>query len=88
MNSPGTVSNFSISTRFLIRSGILIVLILYSLHAAYKIRLHAITTFGTVIHEFDPYFNFRATEVRTLYYFTIYTNCLFSFQIFRYSLHI
>ena len=30
---------------------------------AYNIRLYAITEFGRVIHEFDPYFNYRATEV-------------------------
>ena len=33
------------------------------LQEAYNIRLYAITEFGPVIHEFDPYFNFRATEV-------------------------
>ena len=31
---------------------------------AYAIRLQAIEEFGTVIHEFDPYFNWRATQVR------------------------
>lgn len=30
---------------------------------AYDIRLAAIKEYGPVIHEFDPYFNFRATEV-------------------------
>ena len=29
---------------------------------AYKIRLYAIKTYGRVIHEFDPWFNFRATK--------------------------
>ena len=29
---------------------------------AYKIRLYAVNTFGKVIHEFDPWFNFRATQ--------------------------
>jgi len=29
---------------------------------AYTIRLHAIHTYGYVIHEFDPWFNYRATE--------------------------
>ena len=33
------------------------------LRTAYSIRLLAIEEFGLVIHEFDPYFNFRATEV-------------------------
>lgn len=31
-------------------------------YAAYHIRTHAITTYGKVIHEFDPWFNFRATQ--------------------------
>ena len=30
--------------------------------AAYEIRLHAIEEYGRVIHEFDPYFNYRAAE--------------------------
>jgi len=29
---------------------------------AYHIRLYAIKTYGYVIHEFDPWFNYRATE--------------------------
>ena len=29
---------------------------------AYDFRMHAIRTFGLVIHEFDPWFNFRATQ--------------------------
>ena len=29
---------------------------------AYDIRLHAIKEYGLVIHEFDPWFNYRATE--------------------------
>lgn len=33
---------------------------------AYEIRMGAINEFGAVIHEFDPYFNFRATEVRAV----------------------
>mmetsp|Transcript_17029 Transcript_17029/g.32223 ORF Transcript_17029/g.32223 Transcript_17029/m.32223 type:complete len:828 (+) Transcript_17029:233-2716(+) len=32
------------------------------LHEAYDIRLEAIKEYGPIIHEFDPYFNFRATE--------------------------
>lgn len=32
---------------------------------SYEIRLAAIKEYGPVIHEFDPYFNFRATEVST-----------------------
>ena len=30
-------------------------------HFAFEIRMVAIRTFGYVIHEFDPWFNFRAT---------------------------
>jgi hypothetical protein len=30
---------------------------------AYNIRLYAINEYGRVIHEFDPYFNYRAAEV-------------------------
>ena len=30
---------------------------------AYVIRLQAIEEYGPVIHEFDPYFNWRATQV-------------------------
>jgi len=37
-------------------------LVLYALDAAYRIRLHAIEEYGLVIHEFDPWFNYRATE--------------------------
>ena len=29
---------------------------------AYDIRLYAIRVYGYVIHEFDPWFNYRATE--------------------------
>jgi len=31
-------------------------------NAAYSIRLLAIKEYGPIIHEFDPYFNYRATE--------------------------
>ena len=41
--------------------GYLMVLIVYN---AYRIRMSAIDEYGPVIHEFDPYFNYRATEVR------------------------
>eukprot|EP00980_Cylindrotheca_fusiformis_P001416 scaffold345_cov134-Cylindrotheca_fusiformis.AAC.27 len=34
------------------------------LYQSYDIRLGAIKEYGPVIHEFDPYFNYRATEVR------------------------
>ncbi len=44
--------------------GSCIVISHYFILMAYNIRLIAIKEFGTVIHEFDPYFNYRATEVR------------------------
>ena len=37
--------------------------VLYTcLMEAFRIRLYAIEEYGRVIHEFDPYFNYRATE--------------------------
>lgn len=36
--------------------------ILWACKQAYEIRLFAIKEYGRVIHEFDPYFNYRATE--------------------------
>jgi len=36
--------------------------ILLACRMAYTIRLYAINTYGLVIHEFDPWFNYRATE--------------------------
>ena len=33
-----------------------------ALGCAYRIRLHAVNNYGKVIHEFDPWFNYRATE--------------------------
>ncbi|CUG28678.1 oligosaccharyl transferase-like protein, putative, partial [Bodo saltans] len=36
--------------------------LLYSLNNAYRIRTHALTEYGMVIHEFDPWFNYRATQ--------------------------
>ena len=43
---------------------------------SYNIRLMAIQEFGPVIHEFDPYFNLRATEV-SLRQCTVYANFTF-----------
>jgi len=34
----------------------------YVLKESFNIRLYAINDYGLIIHEFDPYFNFRATE--------------------------
>jgi dolichyl-diphosphooligosaccharide---protein glycosyltransferase len=43
--------------------GALVYVVSVVLKSAYNIRMHAINEFGPVIHEFDPYFNYRATEV-------------------------
>jgi dolichyl-diphosphooligosaccharide--protein glycosyltransferase len=52
--------------------GIATYLVAVMVKIAYRIRMGAIDEFGAVIHEFDPYFNFRATEVRkhSFYYKT------------------
>jgi dolichyl-diphosphooligosaccharide---protein glycosyltransferase len=34
----------------------------WAMFFAFDFRMHAIRTFGLVIHEFDPWFNFRATQ--------------------------
>ena len=47
----------------ILRLTLFLITINYFLQVTYRIRLLAIVDFGTVIHEFDPYFNFRATEV-------------------------
>eukprot|EP00656_Telonema_subtile_P006557 TRINITY_DN13033_c0_g1_i1.p1 TRINITY_DN13033_c0_g1~~TRINITY_DN13033_c0_g1_i1.p1 ORF type:complete len:504 (-),score=122.63 TRINITY_DN13033_c0_g1_i1:59-1570(-) len=39
-----------------------LVIILWIAREAYEIRLYAIKDYGLVIHEFDPWFNFRATQ--------------------------
>jgi len=39
-----------------------LVLLIWFLFAAYDIRLHPINDFGYIIHEFDPWFNYRAAE--------------------------
>jgi dolichyl-diphosphooligosaccharide---protein glycosyltransferase len=43
--------------------GVVVYAVFVVCRAAYQIRLFAINEYGPVIHEFDPYFNFRATEV-------------------------
>ena len=44
-------------------SGVLrAVLIAYAAFSAYAIRLFAVQEYGKIIHESDPWFNFRATQ--------------------------
>ena len=38
------------------------ILIGYAAYSAYAIRLMAVHEYGRIIHEFDPWFNFRATQ--------------------------
>ena len=41
---------------------LIFILFTFALKKAFEIRLHAIQEYGMVIHEFDPWFNFRAAE--------------------------
>ena len=59
--SSSTSAAWQISSFAVIGVGLLQVLYM-CLKEAYEIRLYAINEFGRVIHEFDPYFNYRATE--------------------------
>lgn len=40
-----------------------VLMVMAGLYSSYKIRLYAVEVYGRVIHEFDPWFNYRATEV-------------------------
>jgi len=57
--TTGTTMNVVLSSLFLIGAGQIFYRMLLE---SYKIRLYAIEEYGRVIHEFDPYFNYRATE--------------------------
>jgi dolichyl-diphosphooligosaccharide--protein glycosyltransferase len=39
-------------------------IVYYALSVAYDIRMYALREYGMVIHEFDPWFNYRATGMR------------------------
>jgi len=39
-----------------------VALLVWFAYAAYEIRMYPIKDFGMIIHEFDPWFNYRATE--------------------------
>jgi dolichyl-diphosphooligosaccharide--protein glycosyltransferase len=47
--------------------GVALYVIGFITYNAYQIRMGSIHEYGPVIHEFDPYFNYRATEVSTVY---------------------
>jgi hypothetical protein len=66
-NNNASIQNTNQQQRSLLQQATYVFYIVaayYILKSAYTIRLVAIEEFGPVIHEFDPYFNFRATEVR------------------------
>jgi len=51
--------------RLLFKLGLVLVQLIFAIYffyAAYSIRLYPIKDFGMIIHEFDPWFNYRATE--------------------------
>jgi hypothetical protein len=65
--SASASSSSTVATSFIVQSiaAVLLLQALYTIcNEAYEIRLYAIKEFGRVIHESDPYFNYRATEVR------------------------
>jgi dolichyl-diphosphooligosaccharide--protein glycosyltransferase len=43
-------------------TGVRLALVVLAAYMAYDIRLYAIKTYGRLIHEFDPWFNFHATR--------------------------
>ncbi|KAL3907677.1 MAG: hypothetical protein SGILL_008775, partial [Bacillariaceae sp.] len=59
VGSPSSEASALYSWAWIGIIGYAITIIIYN---AYRIRMGAIDEFGAVIHEFDPYFNFRATE--------------------------
>jgi len=68
-SSSGNKKSFGASIEAVFRPTLIVVLLSVFLVAsqsilttAYTIRLHAIENFGYIIHEFDPYFNFRAAQ--------------------------
>jgi dolichyl-diphosphooligosaccharide---protein glycosyltransferase len=73
--SPGVLTNSSTSmapasnnsstfanSTGVVAAAVALQLLFKACQAAYHIRMYAIVEFGRVIHEFDPYFNYRATE--------------------------
>ena len=42
--------------------GFILAVLGYAAVAAFRIRTYAIDEYGRLIHEFDPWFNYRATE--------------------------
>jgi dolichyl-diphosphooligosaccharide--protein glycosyltransferase len=63
--------------------GVALYAIGYVTYNAYQIRMGAIYEFGPVIHEFDPYFNYRATEVSRRYRSIFCLTCFGFFAFFE-----
>lgn len=57
-SSSSIMTSFYMATRLVFS----FLIMRHFLWRAYDIRLHAIREYGTIIHEFDPWFNYRATE--------------------------
>jgi len=55
----GRAANYVFHSVWILAS---LVVLCWAMAWAYKIRLHAVKVYGPVIHEFDPWFNYRATE--------------------------
>ncbi|KAH9597385.1 Oligosaccharyl transferase [Trypanosoma melophagium] len=54
--------NFEYRNAERVLTGLSILFLLYAIYRAYSIRLYPIHIYGKIIHEFDPWFNYRATE--------------------------
>lgn len=57
-----TMSQSMFTFRNIVTTPLQLLAMYYICQAAYNIRMYAINTYGLVIHEFDPWFNFRATQ--------------------------
>jgi hypothetical protein len=68
--------------------GIIGYAIMTIIYNAYRIRMGAIDEFGPVIHEFDPYFNYRATEVSSGLHCCRHTSCLSEIRLFYRKFHV
>mmetsp|Transcript_41640 Transcript_41640/g.50670 ORF Transcript_41640/g.50670 Transcript_41640/m.50670 type:complete len:1014 (-) Transcript_41640:84-3125(-) len=57
-----TTQSFTHQLYTLTYCGLILNVFIYIFFLAYRIRLNSIDEYGFIIHEFDPYFNYRATE--------------------------
>lgn len=76
-NPPTTTTMNAITAVVKATAAVLLLNVLYKVCLeAYEIRLYAIKEFGPVIHEFDPYFNYRATEVSPYIIYVLLCVCV------------